>query len=126
MKKSILINESTLKRIVSETLKRMIREDIDDLEDGYEEDEIDDWRSEEPSQDSVQSIMTNISQKCIQNGITFKNLGDNEFGVISGNKSCPEIALFLQSMEKDGTIHKTGGGILPNSVLRVKYRIIKG
>lgn len=126
MKKSILINESVLRNIVSETLKKLIREGIDDLDGDFEEDEIDDWRSEEPSQNSVQTIMSNIQQKCAQNGVTFKNLGDNEFGVISGNQGCPMVASFLKSMENNGTIYKTGGEILPNDVLRIKYRIIKG
>lgn len=175
MKKSIVLNEEKLRKIISESVKGILSElfdngqispkkdksfvatspdfwknyhgyndekankasewmnrhygslEEDDLDGGdFEDDEIDDWRSEEPSQNSVQSIMSSIQQKCAQNGATFKNLGDNEFGVISGNQGCPLIASFLRSMENNGTIYKTGGEILPNDVLRIKYRIIKG
>ena len=120
--KTRTLNESTIRKIVAETLRRLIKEyEDDDLGDDYVD--PDDWRSEEPSHGYVQSTLENIEQQCNACGAVFKNLGDNEFGVIikDANNSS-ELITTLKDMKERGIIYNTGGNIASG---RVKFRIIK-
>ena len=98
--KTRTLNESTIRKIVAETLRRLIKEyEDDDLGDDYVD--PDDWRSEEPSHGYVQSTLENIEQQCNACGAVFKNLGDNEFGVIikDANNSS-ELITTLKDMKE--------------------------
>lgn len=119
--KKIILNESQLKKIIKESVKRLLSEDIDDIDDEIPVE--DDWRSEEPSHGYVQSTLENIEQQCNACGATFKNLGDNEFGVIikDANNSS-ELITTLKDMKERGIIYNTGGNIASG---RIKFRIIK-
>lgn len=94
----------------------------DDEENGEEQD---DWRSEEPSQNDVMSILQQIQKKCDECGAVFKDLGENEFGVISRNGNCPEVENLLQMLENNGVIYNTGGKVSTNGPWHAKFRVIK-
>lgn len=124
MKNKKYINESIIRQMVSETLRRIIKEYEDnDLGDDYAD--PDDWRSEEPSENDVMSILQQIQKKCNECGAVFKDLGENEFGVISRNGNCPEVENLLQMLESNGVIYNTGGQISTNGPWHAKFRVIK-
>lgn len=101
-------------------------EDYDDVYDDEENwEEQDDWRSEEPSENDVTSILQQIQEKCNECGATFKDLGENEFGVISRNGNCPEVENLLQTLENNGVIYNTGGKVSTNGPWHAKFRVIK-
>jgi len=123
--KTRTLNESAIRKIVSETLRRLIKEYGDDeLGDDYVD--HDEWRSEEPSENEVMQILQQIQKKCNECGATFKNLGENEFGVISKNGNCSEVGNLLQYLEQNRIINRTGGHISINNPWHVKYRVISG
>lgn len=103
-----------------------LEEDYDDVYDDEENgEEQDDWRSEEPSESDVTSILQQIQEKCNECGATFKNLGENEFGVISRNGNCPEVENLLQMLENNGVIYNTGGQVSTVGPWHAKFRVIK-
>ena len=103
-----------------------LEEDYNDLYDDEENgEEQDDWRSEEPSENDVTSILQQIQEKCNGCGATFKDLGENEFGVISRNGNCHEIENLLQMLEGNGVIYNTGGKVSTNGPWHAKFRVIK-
>ena len=123
-KKAGVLNENTIRQIVEETLKRLIKEyEDDDLGDDYVD--PDDWRSEEPSENDVTSILQQIQEKCNECGAMFKDLGENEFGVISRNGNCPEVENLLQMLESNGVIYNTGGQVSTVGPWHAKFRVIR-
>lgn len=170
--KTGVLNENTIRQIVEETLRRVLKEGFDynannsqfdatrpnywkthhdyndemankasnwmskhyDLEEDYDEDTYDgdedyynedDWRSEEPSENDVTSILQQIQEKCNECGAMFKDLGENEFGVISRNGNCPEVENLLQMLESDGVIYNTGGQVSTVGPWHAKFRVIR-
>lgn len=172
-KKNIIkINEAQLKQIISESVKMVLNETLNnyprtnnfdatksdywkthhnydddradrasswmgkhyDLEEENEDDvdhnidydnEEDDWRSEEPSENDVTSILRQIQEKCNECGAMFKDLGENEFGVISRNGNCPEVENLLQMLESKGIIYNTGGQVSKVGPWHAKFRVIR-
>ena len=133
MKKVIKINESTIKRVVMESLKRRLFEnnDYDDIYDGEGDDE-DDWRSGEPDENEVQSVLSDMENRCKGFGLTFRDLGDHEFGVICkvGNDGIPsgnvsEFLKYAEMKKADGSLMQIGGGVSNNGIWHRKYRILK-
>lgn len=123
-KKAGVLNENTIRKIVEETLRRLIKEyEDDDLGDEYVD--PDDWRSEEPSENDVTSILQQIQEKCNECGAMFKDLGENEFGVISRNGNCPEVENLLQMLESKGVIYNTGGQVSTVGPWHAKFRVIR-
>lgn len=123
-KKAGVLNENTIRQIVEETLRRLIKEyEDDDLGDDYID--PDDWRSEEPSENDVMSILQQIQEKCNECGAMFKDLGENEFGVISRNGNCPEVENLLQMLESNGVIYNTGGQVSTVGPWHAKFRVIR-
>jgi len=103
-----------------------LEEDYDDVyDDGENVEEQDDWRSEEPSKNDVMLILQKIQEKCNECGAVFKDLGENEFGVISRNGNCPEVENLLQMLENNGVIYNTGGKVSTNGPWHAKFRVIK-
>lgn len=103
-----------------------LEEDYDDVYDNEENwEEQDDWRSEEPSGNDVMTILQQIQEKCNGCGATFKDLGENEFGVISRNGNCPEVENLLQMLESNGIIYNTGGQVSTVGPWHAKFRVIK-
>lgn len=124
MKKTSLRDK--MGQMINETINYSLLEnatydDIIDLGDDMEPFE-DDWRTDEPSQGYVQSTFETIQQKCNECGATFKDLGDNEFGVIVRGVDASELISTLKDMEERGIIYSTGGDL---SIGHAKYRIIK-
>lgn len=119
--KKVKFNESQIQYIIKESMEPDYIGTIDDIDGEIPQE--DDWRSDEPSQGYVQSTFETIEQQCNACGAIFKNMGDNEFGVIIKDMgSANELVESLRSMEERGIIYNTGGDL---SMGRVKYRIIK-
>lgn len=170
-KKAGVLNENTIRKIVEETLKRVLKESFDckennnkfdatkpnywkthhdyndemankasnwmskhyDLEEDYDEDiydgdedynDEDDWRSEEPSENDVQDVMLQVQNKCNDNGAIFKDLGDNEFGVLSRDNNAYAVVMLLKKMESNGVIYNTGGKLSEIGPWHAKFRVI--
>lgn len=122
--KAGVLNENTIRQIVEETLRRVLKEyEDDDLGDDYVD--PDDWHSEEPSESDVMSILQQIQEKCNECGAMFKDLGENEFGVISRNGNCPEVENLLQMLESNGVIYNTGGQVSTVGPWHAKFRVIR-
>lgn len=119
--KKVKFNESQIQYIIKESMEPNYIGTIDDIDGEIPQE--DDWRSDEPSQGYVQSTFETIEQQCNACGAIFKNMGDNEFGVIIKDMgSANELVDSLKNMEESGIIYNTGGNL---SMGRVKYRIIK-
>lgn len=117
-----------IKTMVLESVKKCVNEiyDLNDElpPDGLDGEVEDDWRLEEPSADAVGNILSQVEQKCAEDGAVYKDLGDNEFGVIVRNGGGMNIGSFLSNLEQKGVIYNTGGGISQNGPWHAKYRVI--
>lgn len=123
-KNIVKINESQFVSLIQNSVKRILKEYVDnDFDDNDVVDTEDDWRSEEPGEDDVTSILSTVKERCESCGAIFKELGDNEFGVISKNGAM-DIVTLLKGLEKDRIIYNTGGAISENGPWHAKFRII--
>lgn len=134
MKKIVRINEQYIRSVISESLKRRLMEDYDyGGYDGGEEGDEDDWRLSEPTEEEVGAVIDDLSSRCSEFGLTFRDLGDNEFGVLckvgndgipSGN--VPEFLKCVDGMKASGLLMQLGGGVTNSGIWHRKYRILKG
>lgn len=124
-KNIVRINESQFVSLIQNSVKRILKEyEGDNFDDNGDVVDTDDWRSEEPCEDEVTSILSTVRERCESCGAVFKELGDNEFGVISRNGNSMDVVVLLKGLEKDRVIYNTGGEISENGPWHAKFRII--
>lgn len=116
---------SMIGRMVNESIRRIINE----IDNDYIDDEpVDDWRSEEPSEADLNMAMGDIGQMAHDNGLTFRKLGNAEFGVMCQVGSDANIQGFMDRMKtfvSDGMLHELGTGTTLNGIWHAKFRILK-
>ena len=123
-KNIVRINESQFVSLTQNSVKRILKEYEGDNFDDNDVVDTDDWRLEEPGEDEVSSILSTVRERCESCGAIFKELGDNEFGVISRNGVSMDVVTLLKGLEKDRIIYNTGGEISENGPWHAKFRII--